>query len=73
MQLITWSTINRRYFARGQGPSKAEWTTAVLQGEINGKIWPGQNKVYIDLDDFLSRDQFTAANDPHAPKMDLLD
>lgn len=70
MQLVTWNTINRRYFARKQGPTGDQWKEAILSGEVNGKIMLG--KIYIDIDDFLSRDQFQAANDTEEPEIDLL-
>ena len=71
MQLVSWNTINRRYFAKGQGPSKKAWTKGIDSGTVNGKVLLG--KVYIDLDDFLSKDHFDAANDhQQPPRQDLL-
>lgn len=58
MQLVTYTRINRQYFAKGSGPTKKEWIHAIEKGEINGKIAMG--KVWIDVDDFNSKDTFTA-------------
>lgn len=60
MQLMLWTTLNRRYFAKGSRPSQREWEAAVLEGRVNGKI--AFNTVFIDIDDFLSRDDFQAVS-----------
>lgn len=69
MRLVTFTRVNKEYFAKGSGPKKAEWADAIDRGEINGKV--GFGKVYVDIDDFLSRDKFAPANDD-AHEMDLL-
>lgn len=69
MRLITYRKLNHRYFEKGSGPAKKEWEQAILTGEINGKVVMG--KVWIDLDDFLSRDCFSIGNNQEE-ELDLL-
>ena len=61
MRLVTWRRINDRYFEAGSGLSRVEWIAAIESGQVNGKV--GMGKVWVDVDDFLSRDFFDAAND----------
>ncbi len=56
MQLVTYNRVNQRFFEKGSAPSKKQWTNAILKGEIQGKVVMG--KVWIDIDDFVSRDIF---------------
>ena len=70
MKLETYQRVNRRYFGKGSGPKKKQWQEAIERGEINGKVGMGQ--VWIDVDDFLSRDFFEAANDNDSEDIDLL-
>jgi len=70
MQFITHNRINKQYFGKGSGPSKVEWIKAIENGEINGKV--GFGKVYIDVDDFLSRDFFKATEQNSEDEIDLL-
>lgn len=60
MRLVTWRRVNARYFDEGSGPSRAEWINAIESGQVGGKV--GMGKVWVDIDDFLSRDFLTAAN-----------
>lgn len=70
MQLVTHTRINQRFFQRGSAPSKANWITAIEKGEVNGKV--GLGKVWVDIDDFLSRDILTATHNDNPPELDLL-
>lgn len=65
MKLVKHIYINREYFKRG-APSKKEWRELVDSGVIGGKIL--DTAVFVDEDDFLSRDIFgtTAANEDGA-------
>lgn len=69
MRLVTWRRVNSRYFEEGSGPSRAEWIAAIESGQVNGKV--GMGKVWVDVDDFLSRDFFieTSANDNNEPDL----
>lgn len=69
MRLVTFTRVNKQYFAKGSAPKKADWAKAIDRGELNGKVAFG--KVYVDIDDFLSRDQFAPANDDQH-EVDLL-
>ncbi len=71
MRLVTHTRINKRYFEAGSAPSKSQWRESILIGEINGKV--GMNKVWIDLDDFLSRDCFDITKTSTDGIQDLLD
>lgn len=61
MNLVPFTTINRRYFGRGKGPSADDWKRAIEAGEIGGKVLIG--RVWVDEDEFNSKDFFTAANE----------
>jgi len=66
VQLIKTTTLNQRYFTKGSGPSTSEWADMIDEGTINGKVMRTKKLlVWIDLDDFLSKDTFLtpAAND----------
>ena len=52
MQLQKWTTVNRRLFASGSGPSRKEWEQMVKDGVINGRILG--TSLYIDLDELAS-------------------
>ncbi len=68
MRLVRWTQINYRYFAKGSRPSERDWANEILAGRINGKII--FNTVFIDVDDFLSKDEFS---DPfEGGELDLL-
>lgn len=56
MKLVKHTTINSSYFKKRQGPTEKEWHALVDSGAINGKLLG--TKVYIDEDDFISRDKF---------------
>jgi hypothetical protein len=70
MQLVTHTRMNQRFFEKGSGPTKAQWTKAILNGEINGKV--GMGKVWVDKDDFLSRDFFNNNLFTNEVELDLL-
>lgn len=48
MQLQKWSTVNRRLFATGSGPSRKEWMQLITEHAINGRIIG--DMVFIDID-----------------------
>ncbi len=69
MQLVLWRQVNIRFFASGSRPSKKDWEQAIKKGEVHGKIM--LDTVYIDIDDFLSRDDLSSSNEEYE-EMSLL-
>ncbi|MFT7561344.1 MAG: hypothetical protein ACI93R_003270 [Flavobacteriales bacterium] len=61
MKLVKHTAINKVHFGR-TAPTKQQWLELIESGAINGKLLG--EMIFIDEDDFLSRDNFNlAAND----------
>lgn len=57
MKLVPYNRLNEKYFDANSRPQKRMWREAIENGQIGGKIIFG--KVYVDMDDFINRDEFT--------------
>lgn len=69
-ELTTYTRANREFFAKGAGPSKAEWCEWIERGIIRGKIIAG--KPYIDANWFAANDCFSEPAKAGTTAMDLL-
>lgn len=67
MQLQLWTTVNRRLFASGSGPSRKEWEQMVKDRVINGRILG--RKLYIDLDELAANTVLSATPENDIPDL----
>lgn len=67
MQLQKWSTLNRRFFAPGAGPSQKEWKQMVKDGVVNGRVIGAI--VYIDEDQIAANIVLGAKQDNEIPDL----